>query len=725
MRGNSESMQASHSLSAAASPIAEGPLVFVRERLGLIAFVWVAAMAAGGTYLWKARPLFTSSATVYVQPMGTRALGADKPAAVSVSPNFLNTQKQVLTSVPIVATALGNDALRSLKTLDGVADPIAFLRAELRVEVGKTDDLLRMEVDSPYAEEAPLILNAIIESYVKFQSGQQRTTSSRLVDTLRKEKGQIDARAADLDRTMRDYQKQAGTLSFDERPRETIAQQLLSCRQELTASQLKTADAKAAYEEALLAWGNKPLPTDDVVKGVAGIVLASDADQAAMRAEMARAAEQLETLRSKLLPQHPAVKDAVERLETQKARYLVATRRHVQVAERAEATVRQMLAAEEKRAADFAEQASQYARLDSQKRQIEEESSVLGGRIKEVKLDEEAGVLNVSVLDAPAPGIKPTRPNRAMVMLLAMAGGLAAGLLVGFVRHHTDPVLRSSEELEAMLKVPVLGCVPAGSRTAGNLNPANPVPMDRWSDNAETCRQIASAFSAVCPRGSSPAVLITSPRGGDGRSTVARDLAIALAGSGQRVLLVDADFQNPSLHALVGTRNLDGLSTVLSGELSAELAILTSSVAGLEVLTTGPTPALPAAMFDSPEFEAFLAHVATQYDRVLLDAPAVGVSNDARIAALACGATLLVLPRRRLLKRQIRDTRDRLVGFGAPIVGIILNNNPRRRVKPQRVPVKKTSVATLQSLTRMVADGHEKAGSRIKQITSSSHSSTR
>src|SRR5207237_10674299 len=113
-------------------------------------------------------------------------------------------------------------------------------------------------------------------------------------------------------------------------------------------------------------------------------------------------------------------------------------------------------------------------------------------------------------------------------------------------------------------------CVPPGSKSAASLNPTNPLPLDRWSPNAEACRQIAAALGSLCPKGAAPALLITSPRAGDGRSTVARDLAIALAGAGQRVLLVDADFRNPSLHTVIGTRNADGLSRVIAGELPAD-----------------------------------------------------------------------------------------------------------------------------------------------------------
>ena len=159
---------------------------------------------------------------------------------------------------------------------------------------------------------------------------------------------------------------------------------------------------------------------------------------------------------------------------------------------------------------------------------------------------------------------------------------------------------------------------------------------------------------------------------------------------------------------------------MVAGEMGIDMAAIPTSVAGLEVLTTGPLPALPAAMFDSAEFETFLAQMSEQFGRVILDAPPVRGSNDARIAASLCGATLLVVPQRGLNKRLIREARDRLVGFGAHIVGIVTNDLPRRRAPSKKRPTSKR-VANLQTLSRMVADGHEKSA-RARSVSASSTS---
>ena len=731
MRAISSSPQTSASTSGNHS-LSEAPLAFIRHRWAVILGVMILAAVAALIYLSTATPRYTSTASLYVQPIASRSAGNDKSMLPPVSSNFLNTQREIITSVPILAMATQKSEISSLKTFDHIADPLAWLHQELRVDVGKTDDLIRIQLDSPHPKDAAAIVQAVVDSYIEFQTGQKNLAASKLLDGFQKKKGEAEAHVADLDRTMRQIQKQAGTLSFDQSAREAISRQMARNREELAESNRKTARAKLMYDKAVLAWGSSPLPSEaEQARQVtdfsaAGIAFTSEADLMRRPPAIVDAEHQLEKLQEKYLPQHPAVKDAKDRVQMLKLRYLIATRQFVRDAEQ-EAQQRQSSQVEEAKLADtFADHAAQYARLEGDKKELDQETSVLGNRIKDIQLEEEAGVLNITPLQTAAPGLKPTWPDRPRILCFALIGGIFAGLALAFLRHQTDPCFRTADELTASIALPVLGCVPPGSRTAGNLNPVNPIPLDRWSDNAEICRQIAASLKAVCPKSQTPAILITSPRSGEGRSTVARDLAIALAGAGEKVLLIDADFQNPSLHTLVGTRNTEGLSSVIHGEVTAELAAMPTSVAGLEVLTTGPVPPLPAAMFDSPEFESFLAAMAAEYDRVLIDAPPVHGSNDARIAALACGATLLVLPHRKLNKRIIRETRDKLVGFGANLIGIVLNDAPRQRATSnRRVAIKRTSITTLQSLTRMVAADQDKIVPRSHRISTSSHPSSR
>jgi capsular exopolysaccharide synthesis family protein len=710
--------------------------VLRRRWLVVVAFLAV-SLAAGGSYLLVASKQYTSTASLYVQPVAPRTIGSatDSAAAVAAAAsgnsNFLNTQREIIASNAIAAMVLSDAEIASLKTLEAAADagpggPLLWLRKELRVEVGKKDDIIRVELDSPYREEAAQIVNAVVDAYVKFQTGQKHSTATKLRDMLEKERANNESLMADLDRNMREFQAQSGVVSFDQGTLDSRSQSLAKYREAVTGAALHTTEAKAGLDEAVMAWDPAvPLPPENAVaKG--GAVVASEADLARLRASIFDEQQKLDVLKRKYLDNHPWVKTQAELVQNLKAGYLTAARLSYHKAEQYERQMRAALGDEERFAADFGQRAAQYRKLEGEKKQLEEGTSVLANRIREVRLDEEAGALNISVLQAATPGLKPSRPQKLHVLLASLCVGLLGGLGLAWVRHRTDPRFSGPHELEQAVGLPVLGSVPGTSKTAGNLNPLNPLPLDRWSNAAEASRQIASSLNALEPKGSAPAVLITSPRPAEGRSTVARDLAIALATAGQHVLLIDADFQNPSLHELVATRNAQGLATVVTGDVPLDRAVTPSAIANLDVLTSGPAPSMPAALFDSPEFEAFLGAAAGKYDRVLIDASAVHAANDARIAAQAAGATLLVVAASNLNKRAVREARDRLVGFGAHIVGIVVNEVPggahRRAGRGKRGRQQRTSVS-LKTASRIAEADLGVAGSspapRNRQIPAS------
>jgi polysaccharide biosynthesis transport protein len=659
----------------APAPDANVILQLLRRRWRVLAICTAISLVAGLVYLAGAKRRYTSSASLYVQPRGA----ADAHAVAD--PAFLNTQREIVASMPVAVIAINEIDAPSLKTFAGV-DPITFLRNELRVQIGPRDELIRVAIESPDRDEAARIVNAIIDAYVKFQTGQQRATADRLLETLEKQRTDGNARAADLDRAIQAFYKESPALPPDAATaKDGITRTLADYRRAVAAAQLEVVDARVAYEEALIAWGNAPPPP--AADGDATIT--TEEDQERIRGALVHAERELGLLQQKYLPQHPLVKDAAQRVADLKRDYLNATRRHLQIAGKREEHLRAAEASEERRAAELAQRAAQYAKLEAERRRLDEGTSVLAMRIKEAHVEAASASLAIHVLQPALPAAQPSYPRRRPALMLALAAGLIAGLGLAFVRQRTDPRFASAAELQATLAIPVIGFIPATSRTAGNLSPLNPLPLDRWSDSAEAARRLAAALDRRCPKGSAPALLVTSPRSGQGRSTIARDLAIALATEGRRVLLIDADYGHPSLHSLVGTRNTAGLSSVVTAAGSLEEAIVLSAIANLEVLPTGPAPSSPAAMFDSPGFESFLARVAALYDCVILDAAPILDGHDARIAAHACGAALLIAPAHDLNKRQLHESRDRLIGFGARIVGLVINDlPPRGRLVPSR-----------------------------------------
>jgi len=204
------------------------------------------------------------------------------------------------------------------------------------------------------------------------------------------------------------------------------------------------------------------------------------------------------------------------------------------------------------------------------------------------------------------------------------------------------------------------------------------VVLDPASDAAEAYRSLRTAIQFSAPEGLKT-LMISSPNSGDGKTTLVSNLGIAMAQSGKKVCIVDADLRKPSVHDIYSTKTTLGLSTLLSGRSTLDATVQHTNVSGLDVLPCGPVPANPLEVLNSQEFNDTVEELADKYDIVLLDSPPVQSANDARVIAASCDATLIVLTAKSAHRRSTEQTRDALQGVGARVIGLVVNDVPGKQ----------------------------------------------
>lgn len=192
--------------------------------------------------------------------------------------------------------------------------------------------------------------------------------------------------------------------------------------------------------------------------------------------------------------------------------------------------------------------------------------------------------------------------------------------------------------------------------------------MLRWFDKADQ-RQVLTVVGA---------------ERGEGRSYLAANLAVVFSQLGERTLLVDADLRHPRQHELFFLENKIGLSTMLSGRSREEAIVRIPDLAGLCVLPAGPVPPNPLELLNRLNFDEFLIQVKSTFDVVIVDTPALSVSEDAAMIAVRTGAALAVA----------RGSQTRVVGFahlvqglmnaGVSVVGSVLNDVPVKKPKKEK-----------------------------------------
>jgi capsular exopolysaccharide synthesis family protein len=229
------------------------------------------------------------------------------------------------------------------------------------------------------------------------------------------------------------------------------------------------------------------------------------------------------------------------------------------------------------------------------------------------------------------------------------------------------------------MQIPVLGVVPhiVGTRTPSQRGMQ--LHLDPMSDVAEAYRTIRTGVYFGTPGGAAKTILVTSPAPGDGKTTLASNLAVAMAQAGNRILLLDADFRKPMQHKIFNLPKGVGLSSVLAGTMTLEQAIQETVVPNLSVLPCGPIPANPSEILNSQSFADVLDQLVERYDHVILDSPPVLPVTDARILAASCDATILAIRAEKSTRKAATYARDTLTSVGARLLGVVVNDVPRRK----------------------------------------------
>ncbi|CAM4096660.1 tyrosine protein kinase [Bacillus manliponensis] len=168
-------------------------------------------------------------------------------------------------------------------------------------------------------------------------------------------------------------------------------------------------------------------------------------------------------------------------------------------------------------------------------------------------------------------------------------------------------------------------------------------------------------------------LVITSPNGGEGKSTVTANLAVSIAGQEEKVLVIDASLRSPSIHSMFHLENDIGLTTILIGRSTLEKAVKKTEVENLYVLTSGPIPFNPAELLSSEAMEILIKQAVEQYDIILFDSPSVLEVSDTSILSDQCDGVLLVVSCHHTANESALEAK-RILGFTkGRLVGAILN----------------------------------------------------
>jgi receptor protein-tyrosine kinase len=246
------------------------------------------------------------------------------------------------------------------------------------------------------------------------------------------------------------------------------------------------------------------------------------------------------------------------------------------------------------------------------------------------------------------------------------------GIGLAFLRELLDRSVKTPEELEAAAGAPVVGAIPPFKAAKQPI----PVATQPRTPAAEAFRKLRTNFAFLGVDRESLCCVITSPTAGDGKSTVAANLAIALARAGQRVALLDADLRKPSLHQLFGLPQRVGTTTILLDQVDVHDALQVTDPDFPAVLTSGQLPPNPSELLSSRRMNQLVSELRAAFDVVLIDCPPLLPVTDPMVVSRFADGILLVTRAGTTTRDQAQAATTACEKAGAAVFGAVLNATP-------------------------------------------------
>lgn len=301
---------------------------------------------------------------------------------------------------------------------------------------------------------------------------------------------------------------------------------------------------------------------------------------------------------------------------------------------------------------------------------------------QQLRLAAASKVGSARLLDPAATPVKPAKPKRLLVVVVAGMAGLSLGLLAAYVNKTLSGRIDNPREIEQLLGLRVSATIPYSEsqkqlliQNRSNMKKISVLPHDKPFDNAvESLRSFRSSLQFSMLNARNNIVMITGPTPGVGKSFVSANFASVLAAIGKKVLLVDGDLRTGQLHRYFGLERKNGLSDAIQAEIALDQTIHKNVVKNVDFISTGRLPATPAELLSHENFERILQLLSAQYDVVLIDTAPVLVVSDALVVGMHAGTIFNIVRGGYSTVHDIEETVRHLNDAGLTVTGTVFND---------------------------------------------------
>lgn len=559
------------------------------------------------------------------------------------------------------------------------ADPVSRVQGRIKVETVKDSRVSLIKIEDGDPQRAALLANEVAQAYIDELLAQKLKLTENASKWLDERRDSLSESARASELALYAFRKQSDMLStsIDDRAN-MVSARLGSTSSALTAVQLKIAGLKARV--AAIRSVQTQYGAEDRLWAEALPAARESSSLGKYKDRVLTLRNECTDLQSRYLDGHPKVAECRDRLSSAEREFarelsnlVVSSEAELREALEQERNLSALLSEARAEAFEVEKKKLELDRLKGESENTKRQYDSVFKRLKDIELSGLLRTSNVRVLDAARPSLAPIRPNVPQGVLMGLVAGLVLGIGLALLLDFLDTSVMTQHDIEDRLGLTFLGFVPSIDETAPGSKDLH-IHREPKSLIAECTRSIRTNLLFMSPDKPFRRMLVTSSGPQEGKSTTVINLAIAMAQSGSKVLIVDTDMRRPRLHKAFGVPNDVGVSSLVVGEGRIEDAIKTTDVPGVYVLPCGPVPPNPAELQHTRAFSELLEELSRRFDKVILDSPPVGAVADAVVLATQVDGVVVVLKagltNADVALRTVRTLRD----VKANIYGGILND---------------------------------------------------
>lgn len=671
----------------------------VGRRKWFVIFSVFLSLAAATLFTLSAESTYRANATIQIERKGVEVVSFGKTDNLggevdSLNDPFFRTRYETLKSRKILSKVIADtnlydslvganekpSALKSVLISVGLATetkkkvvenyPELLLERLLIQPIDKTH-LVEIYYEGSSPEEAKHVVSSLVDNFIKSQLDSRSETGDFAKNFLNKQVEEARDRLNISEKKLVAYSNEKGILGIDENQTRHVTK-LNELNSALVHAEVARVAAESKYREMQRSGRTSAILTNPVIVGLKSRLADLEGRyQEKLKLfkptypDMRRLNNQIGGVRVKLSRELKVVEGAT--VGALKSSYLSAKAQ--------ERRLRSELSRFNKKLQTLQDSGVGYNKL---KRDVESNARLyknLLQRVEEVSIASSVNTSSIKVVDPAVLPVKRYRPRPSLNMIVGLLSGLFLGLGLAFLRESLDQSIRSTEDLQRITGLPVLGLVPKPKRIS-NKEMAMATVIKPSAPFSEAYRVLSANVRFTLARQHGKVLLVTSSSPNEGKTTTACNMACAYAQMGVKVLLIDADLRKPAIAAKMRIYNKRGLSNFLGeDEDLLQVTQQIKGVNGLYVITSGSYAGDSMRMLSSDRMQFLVSQGEQKFDFVIIDSPPVGGFADTLILSSLVSSTLIVADESKLQLTKIRYTLEQLMRVKSTAVGFLLLNS--------------------------------------------------